>query len=385
MKIFGVMLLTSFLLFAETFKVSLQELALMTSQANRINIMLDPNIDVKRNFYFYDDFNPTLSQQSFKIILENNGYQLSKFGNVFYISNSDNNVTHYDHIKTRNITNDDIQKLSKFYGIRTTSLGNSEVIVKYKDEKKYLSFKKHLKQISTPKHIYLEGEIIAVNESTLNDLGIDFVSIANKIMNVGSLDFGLITNINNNNFIQQIMNANPSTDIGHISAFISALKETGAATVVTRPNMLVMDGKESVFKSGQQIRIIDSSTESIRESGEYSSKQYRMLDVGLTLNCTAHIVGHKASLDFEFIVSDLSEYKPLLDQLIIDNKTFKSTFNIIDGEEIVLAGLTAATTIHKTSSVPYISDIPFLGELFKHNYDETQNISYLIYFKGTIK
>lgn len=386
MKIFGVMLLSSLLLYADAFKVSLQELALMTSQANHINIILDSTIDLQRNFYFYDEFDPQLSKQSLQIILETSGLTLNYLGDVYYITNVDNNTTMFDHIKYRNITVEDVTKLSKFYNIQVTALGNSELIAKYTDDKNFISFKNALTEISSPKHILLEGEIIAVNESTLNDIGIDFASIASTVFQVGSFDLGLITNVNNNEFVQQIISSqSPLAGIGDISAFISFLKETGSASVVTRPNMLVMDGKESIFKSGQQIRIIDSATESIRQTGEYSSKQFRMLDVGLTLKCMAQIVENKASLDFEFTVSNLTQYQPLLDELIIDNKTYKSTFNIVDGEEIVLAGLTAATTIHKTAAVPFISDIPFFGELFKHDYDETQNISYLIYFKGTIK
>lgn len=378
------MLLLPFVLFADAFKITLQELALMTSQANKINIMLDPKLDVKRNFYFYDDFNPSLSSQSFKIIIESNGYKLKYLGDIYYVTNEDN-VTKYDYLKYRNVTSEDVDKLSRFYGFKTISLGHSEMIVQYKDEDKYLSFKTYLEKISSPKHVYLEGEIIAVNETQLNDMGIDFASISSTVIKIGSFDLGLITNVNNNDFVQEIISGRGLTSIGDISTFISFLKETGTSHVVSRPIMLIQDGKESIFKSGQQIRIVDSSTESIRDTGEYSSKQYRMLDVGLSLKCAAQIVEDKASLKFDFVVSDLTEYKPLLDQLIIDNKSYSATFNIVDGEEIVLAGLTSEIKTTSTASLPILSDIPIFGKVFDHDYDTTQKISYLIYFKGIIQ
>lgn len=388
MRIYILIILIFSSLYSNAGLITLQELSLIVSQSNKINILIDPKIDIKRNFYFYDDFNKNLTKQSFQFIIENNGLILKYLGDVYYIT-EDKNDTQYDHIKYRNITTDDVKKISEFYKLDITFLGDSEIIVKYKDENKFLSFKKYLSKISSPKHVYLEGEIIAVNETKLNDIGIDFASISSKVFQVGSFDLGLITNVNNNDFIQQII-ATRSTisnplQLGDISSFISFLKDTGTSTVVTRPNMLIMDGKESVFKAGKQIRIVDSSTESIRDSGEYSSKQYQMLDVGLTLKCKAQIVEDKASLQFQFVVSDLAEYKPSLDELIIDNKTYTSTFNIVDGEEIVLAGLTSEMDIKSKSGLPFFSDIPLLGRLFEHESNTKQKISYIIYFKGTIK
>lgn len=383
MKYLFLLLLTASL-YADSFKISIHELANHVSESNHINIILDPKIDFERNFYFYTELKPAISLDAFKIILENNGFTLKVFRKIYYLTKIETN-TNFDYIRFKNIPYDELKKLAVFFELELIKVSDSKVIVKYTNQDNYYNFKRFVDSVSVVKHVYLEGEIISVNETNLKDMGIDFASIASAISSTGSFDLGLFSNINNNQPVQELITARGLSNLGDISLFISLLKETGQANVVTRPNMVIMNNEKAVFKSGQKIRIVSSATDSVRQTGEYSSKQYQMLDVGLTLSCSADILDNHAVLDFIFEVSELQEYNPVLDTLITSTKSYISKFDIKNNEQIMLAGLTTSSESVYNSKVPLLGDIPLLGTLFNHDTTKREEISYLIYFKAVIK
>ena len=380
-------LLISLTLYAESMKISLHELANHLSESNHINIIIDPKIQIDSNFYFYTLLSPKISLNAFRIIVNENGFDFLKLGGIYYLTKKKiiDKISHFEYIKYNNIPYEKLEQLAKFFSVEMVNVGGSQIVVKYQDKNNFKSFNRFVKTLSRVKHVYLEGEIISVNEQQLEDIGIDFTSIASSINSIGSFDIALFTNVNNNKSVQELINSRGINELGDVSFFINLLKESGAARVVTRPNMMIMDNGTSVFKSGQEIRIVTSSTDSVRNSGEYSSKQFEMLDVGLTLDCSAKILNDHALLDFKFVISELIEYKPLLDILIVGGHTFTSTFDIKDGEQIMLAGLTTSNDVTYNASVPYLPAVPLVGNLFNHDVDKVENISYIIYFKAIIK
>ncbi|MBE0515161.1 hypothetical protein [Sulfurimonas sp.] len=365
--------------------MNIHELAQLVSDTNKINIILDPKVDISRNFYFYSSLTSKISLESFLIICESNGFELSNFNSIYYLTLKTAEPQKYDFLTFKNIPFDDLLKLAAFFEVSLVKVGVNKVIVKYLKKESFINFKRFVDSVSAVKQIFLEGEIISVNETNLKDIGIDFASIASSIKTMGFFDTGLFTNINNNKEVQALISSRGlAGGLGDISLFINLLKETGQARVVTRPNMTVMNGEKSIFLSGQKIRIVASSTDSLRPTGEYSSKKFETLNVGLTLSCAADIYDGHAILDFNFEVSDLQEYNPSLGSLVTTTKSYISKFDIKNGEQMMLAGLTTSSTNQYNASIPILGDIPLLGSLFDHTVDKKEDISYLIYFKAVI-
>ena len=385
LRVIVLILISVNFLFADAFKFSLHELAFQVSINNKINIIVDPGIDDEQNFYFYNDLDTKLSRSAFELLLKENGYQLKAYDNLFYVTKQDVKTYSYQHIKIQSLPFSQIQSISQFFDINVTHVDSDEYIVRYFDTQKYFKFTNMIHSLTRRKQISLEGEIIAVNESDLKDIGVDFTSVANAINQVGSASVGVLSNLNNNSLFQQFVKEQAVTNIGDITVFINFLKEYGDAKVVTRPNMIIRDGEQSQFKAGKQIRIIESSTDSVKPSGEYAAKQYKMLDVGLSFTCKANILEDYSVLDFSFEVSELEVYKPLLDELIITSKSFKSIFSVADGETIAIAGLTSQQEESIVSETPLLSSIPLIGDwLFTHTYKKKQTVSYLVYFKVSV-
>ena len=369
----------------EVFKYTLQELAFTVSETNNINIIIDDKVDNEKIFYFNDSLDKDLSFDSFLFMLKDINYEISFNGKFYYITKNNSDSFKYYYFKNPLITSDKLLLLSKEFNIDLSLSDTHQIVAKYINYDDLKNFQKYLDNYLPPKHILLEGEILAVNETKLNELGIDFASIASTIKTTGSFDIGLFSNINYNDSIKKIISSNGISSLGDISVFISLLNATGYSKVVTRPNMLIRSGDKSTFQSGQQIRIVTGSTDSIRNTGEYSSKQYEMLGLGLILECNADIYNDDISLDFKFSVKDINTYQPELDTLIIDNKSFDTKVSIKNGDSVVLAGLTTSVKQTKNYSIPFISNIPYLGSIFQHDYDSVETVSYLIYFKASIQ
>jgi len=370
----------------EVFKYTLHDLAFLASEKNNINIILDEKIDNQKIFYFNDNLDNSLSFKTFVHLLKDINYNISYNGEFYYIEKDDSQLYKFSYRNNPNFSVKHLSLLSAQFDVDLSLSDSTQLVIKYKDPASYINFKNYLSTYKPPKHVYLQGEILAVNETKLKEIGIDFTSIASTIKNTGSFDLGVLANVNANDAVKSIISSHGFNTLGDISLFISLLDATGFSKVVTRPNMIIRSGEKSVFKSGQQYRIITGSTESIRNTGEYSSRQYEMLDLGLKLECSATIYNEKnIDLDFKFSIKDVNTYQPDLERLILDNKSFSSKFSIKNNEDILIAGLTSSVKKTDNYSVPFLSDIPYLGSLFTHEYDSLNSISYLIYFKASIK
>lgn len=370
----------------EAFKYTLQELAYTVSATNNINIILDESVDNEKFFYFNDELDKNLSFDSFMYMLKDINYEISYNGKFYYVTKNNSDIAKFFYIKNPHISTKDLALLSKKFDLDLSLSSSSQIIVKYVNYDSLLNFQTYLKNYKSVKQVYLEGEILSVNETMLHDMGIDFVSISSALKNTGTFDIGLFSSINANDSVMSILSTvSDTSSLGDISLFINLLNATGASKVVTRPNMLIRSGDTSTFKSGKQMRIITGSTDSIRNTGEYSSKQYELLDLGLSLSCSAEIYDNKIDLDFKFTVKEINTYNPSLDELIIDNKSYDSKFNLDNNSSIIIAGLTSNVVKTDNYSIPILSDIPFIGSIFEHNTKSNESISYLIYFKASIK
>lgn len=370
----------------EVFKYSLHDLALIVSDTNNINIIIDDKIENEKIFFFNDPLDKILSFETFVYMLKDINYEISFNGKFYHVTKDDSSLHKYFFAPNPNFTREQLSLLSQTFNVDLSLSNSSQIVVKYLNRTDLQNLNTYLQNYKPLKHVHLDGEIIAVNETALKDIGIDFSSIASTIKDTGTFDISLFSNINNNDAVKSIISSQGLNAFGDISVFVSLLEATGFSTVVTKPNMIIRSGSVSTFNSGKQIRIITGSTESIRNSGEYSSKQYEILDLGLSLECSANIYNDDTiDLDFSFSVKDIQVYEPQLDQLILDNKSFKSQFTLKNNDTVLIAGLTS--TVDKTDihSVPFFSDIPFFGSFFEHEINNSNSISYLIYFKAVIK
>ena len=163
-----------------------------------------------------------------------------------------------------------------------------------------------------------------------------------------------------------------------VSALLRALQQDERIEVLSRPQIMTLDNQAAYIQVGQRVPRVNSS--SITTAGNQINT-ITLENVGLILGVTPRI-----SPD-GLVVMELDAEKSALEPLssgipisvltngqvitspIIDITTAQTTVSAVDGQTPVFAGMISKEKDVIKRRVPYLSDIPVLGSLFR--YDST--------------
>jgi len=149
-----------------------------------------------------------------------------------------------------------------------------------------------------------------------------------------------------------------------LRGLISALDTEGEINILSSPNILAIDNKESIIEVGEQVPI--PTGESMTDGGTtITSIQYR--DTGVLLTVTPHInssglikmelAQEVSEIGTEFKISEVTANSFL-------TRKAQTSLVIEDGQTIVIGGLMRSKSDKNSSGIPYLRDIPILGYLF---------------------
>lgn len=167
-------------------------------------------------------------------------------------------------------------------------------------------------------------------------------------------------------FDTSIIDANMSLNV-----VLQALDQRSNLRIIQQPMIFTADNQEAFFFDGQEIPFITTTT--INSQGNPTdSFDYR--NVGLIINARPRITKN-FDIDVELRV-ELSAVVPgvqLFGGAVLDRRTTSTHVVVKDGQTIVLSGLLRESESKITRGVPFLEDIPILGELFKSR--ENQDIT----------
>jgi general secretion pathway protein D len=163
-----------------------------------------------------------------------------------------------------------------------------------------------------------------------------------------------------------------------LDAYVRALENTNRFKIISRPSVFTTNNKLAVITSGSEVPVPSSITSGFNGGGTTTddltttaSVDYQKvlleLDIIPLINhdreVTLKIRQTNNSLGVENVISG-NEVPTILTQEINTEVT------VPDKSTVVIGGLISDTTHRTTSGVPFLSDIPILGYLFK---DTTKN------------
>ena len=148
------------------------------------------------------------------------------------------------------------------------------------------------------------------------------------------------------------------------TATLDAFISDGTAEVLTNPTILVLDGRQALIRIGTQI---PNTTETVGSNG-YVSTSVTYIDTGIVLNIRPRISedGKEVTMQTEAIVSNFRENT--LDPRKapeIESKTVQSFVRVADNTPFIIGGLIDKKKSKGSTGIPFLSDIPVLGNLFK--------------------
>ena len=173
-------------------------------------------------------------------------------------------------------------------------------------------------------------------------------------------------------------------DFTQLTATLKMLDEKTNTSVISNPNITTLNNKEAKIVVGQIFNI--PTYERNDSTGRMEITGYTEKDIGILLTVVPHIndagdivvdlkpeVTAFSSWD-EFGTGSNAIYAPRF-----NTRTAETQVMIKDGQTIAIGGLRENETVKVNRKVPFLGDIPLVGELFKYKEDEISTKDLLIF------
>jgi pilus assembly protein CpaC len=232
-----------------------------------------------------------------------------------------------------------------------------------------------------PKQVVLKVVFASIDRTVLNQWGFNLFSKNGVLVGESSTEQfssprfsqlqytnGSFTNSSSVNFadLLNLFVYRPDLNIG---ATIKALQENDLLQVLAEPNLVALDGKEASFLAGGSFPFpVLTTTSTGGSTSPVVTVQFKPFGVRLTFTPTITASGsidlkvapEVSDLDFSNAVTLQGFLIPALSQRNTDTEVI-----LKDGESLVIAGLLDNRVTENLVKIPWLGDVPILGQLFK--------------------
>jgi len=244
------------------------------------------------------------------------------------------------------------------------------------------------------RQVYVEAIILEVTLDRMRDLGIELqggIGVPNGTgfgrVNLGNLNTALTNPGTLSGLVlaavsDRTVTLPDGTQVPAQAALMTALQNDTNVNILSAPNILTTDNEEAEIVVGQNVPFVASrSTNETNLANTFATIERE--DVGITLRLTPQISeGAVVRMALFEEVSALVP-NPLLNANDVGPTTTirsaNTTITVKDGQTVVIGGLISDSLTSNTSQVPFLGDIPVIGQLFKKTSNEKNKINLLIF------
>ena len=159
---------------------------------------------------------------------------------------------------------------------------------------------------------------------------------------------------------------------GLLSARLSALAQTGEATILAQPQLLARSGATASFEAGGEVPYTTTNKDGRTST---SFKKY-----GVSLNITPQVdrnLAVRSKIDIE--VSSVDQTLASSSGPALKVRRASTEFNVRSGQTLVLSGFLSRERTRDREGVPGLSEIPVVGGLFGVNRDHYRETELAIF------
>lgn len=258
---------------------------------------------------------------------------------------------------------------------RITTVERTNSIIVYDTEAKIEQMQNALTELDVETlQIMITAKLVVVNSERARELGVDWTArMGNAALTpgvagtpTGTTSGGTRTSA----AIQSFPNGGASPAVNKASTAITAslldnnlqialtnLMGDASTEVLASPQVSTLDNTEALVFMGDKvsIRVID-------DDGESSTQ---LVETGIKLTVTPHVSGDNRIL-LDLHPENNSYGYDEKGEVVISTQEAKTKVVVADGETIVIGGLTRNENTETESGIPFLKDIPLLGNLFKY-------------------
>ncbi|MGH7442154.1 MAG: type II secretion system protein GspD, partial [bacterium] len=253
-----------------------------------------------------------------------------------------------------------------------------------------------------PMQVNIEGKIVEVDQSAISQIGINWSAIASPNSpgagsggsgssvagalppaGTGSLNAGVASAFAGNFTLGTVVNA---FNISQITAQINALVEDQKAQIVTAPNITTIDNQSATLGL-IQTQVYEQQTSTITNGVAVNTYTYPTSSLPLTLVVTPKISreDRRVLMNINFQLTSPNG-QPLQTGAPVPTEQEEAITNVsVDsGDTYVIGGLVTQDNSQAVYRVPFLSDIPLLGLLFKYTSINKTKKDIIVFIKPTI-
>src|SRR5690606_24546991 len=249
--------------------------------------------------------------------------------------------------------------------------------------------------------VVIEARIVIANESFARDLGAKFgvYGAKDRVITSGSIDSnqGFLSDLNDPdreglprflnplNFSSSAGAGAGSLALTILGAYvnwdleISALQAEGRGEVVSNPRIVTSNQKEAVIRQGQEVGYL---TVTGGRSNSIPTVEFK--DVLLELKVTPTITNDgRVFLNIALKKDEIDRFIDIGDGLgqvpQINKREITTTVLVEDGQTVSIGGVYEFRDRSELSKVPFLGDLPILGNLFKRRGRDREKAELLIF------
>ena len=166
---------------------------------------------------------------------------------------------------------------------------------------------------------------------------------------------------------------------------VQAAEADGTTSVIQRPRIQTSQAKPASFFVGQTVPYVTGSTYG---SAYGNSASYSQLSVGVELDVTPFInPDGLVVMDINQEIDDLNGYTVIENVGNVPNttkRTLQSEIAVRDRDTIILGGFIRSDKSKSRSGVPFLMDIPLLGNLFTQRNDSKDRSETIVMIRPTV-
>ncbi len=276
----------------------------------------------------------------------------------------------------------------------------------------YETLRRVIEQLDVPRvQVFVQAILVEVSLQHMKDIGVNYLastSLGGNVLGLGNLNFGQIQTALANplgltglgiglasgskcNVPTTALSSSSSSSSSSITtvsvpcdlALLTALQSDTHSNVLSAPTLLTADNEEATIVVGQNVPFVGSASANSALSGQIFNSVDRQ-NVGITLDMVPQVSsGDSVRLDVYEEVSNVvagtanQASNPLGPTTTI--RSASTSVFVQNHRTAVIGGLISNETDTTRQGIPFISDIPVLGNLFTDNSRTNTKLNLIIF------
>ena len=172
---------------------------------------------------------------------------------------------------------------------------------------------------------------------------------------------------------------------GTLRGLVRAIANESDANILSTPSILTLDNQEAEILVGSNVPFITGQSTSGSSSTSDPFTTIERQDIGLTLKITPKInQGDSVTLDILQEIETIAESSQVANDIVTNKRSIKTKVLVEDENILVLGGLISDEAQVTENKVPFLGDLPLIGQLFRSTTDSLVKKNLMVFIHPVI-